>query len=128
LDELVFAQGGETAMLVQKVVAPGSGAVSWTVVDETFEPVKHTISGSIVGVGASRRLSSVRWGVVGKILVAWAFTLPAAALVGALMEQATRLPAGTAVVTILAVILSAVAFGAQARSRRPAEIAARGGH
>jgi PiT family inorganic phosphate transporter len=88
----------------------------------------HTISGSIIGVGASRRLSSVRWGVVSEILVAWAFTLPAAALVGALMEVTTRLPAGTGIVTILAVILSVVAFGARARSRRPTEIAARSGH
>jgi PiT family inorganic phosphate transporter len=82
----------------------------------------HTISGSIVGVGASRRISAVRWGVVGEILVAWAFTLPAAALVGALMETITRLPGGVGIVTVLAVLLSVVAFGAQARSRRPAEI------
>jgi PiT family inorganic phosphate transporter len=82
----------------------------------------HTISGSIVGVGASRRISAVRWGVVGEILVAWAFTLPAAALVGAFMELVTRLPGGVGIVTVLAVLLSLVAFGAQARSRRPAEI------
>ena len=36
----------------------------------------HTITGSIMGVGMTRRLSAVRWGVVGKILAAWIFTIP----------------------------------------------------
>jgi PiT family inorganic phosphate transporter len=44
----------------------------------------HTITGSIVGVGAARRISAVRWGVARGIVVAWVLTLPAAALVGAL--------------------------------------------
>ena len=42
----------------------------------------HTITGSIVGVGATRRLSAVRWGVAGRIVWAWVLTIPAAALVG----------------------------------------------
>jgi PiT family inorganic phosphate transporter len=44
----------------------------------------HTITGSIVGVGATRRLSAVRWGVAGQIVWAWVLTIPAAAAVGAL--------------------------------------------
>ncbi|USI72270.1 inorganic phosphate transporter [Sphingomonas morindae] len=44
----------------------------------------HTITGAIVGVGASRRLSAVRWNVASSIVVAWVVTLPAAALVAAL--------------------------------------------
>lgn len=44
----------------------------------------HVISSSIMGVGATKRLSAVRWGVAGNILIAWVFTLPAAALMGAL--------------------------------------------
>ncbi|MBV5306713.1 MAG: inorganic phosphate transporter [Desulfobulbaceae bacterium] len=44
----------------------------------------HTISGSIFGVGASKRLSAVRWGVAQTMLVAWVLTLPAAGLVAAL--------------------------------------------
>lgn len=40
----------------------------------------HTITGSIMGVGATRRLSAVRWGLGGKILLAWVFTLPMCAL------------------------------------------------
>jgi len=43
----------------------------------------HTITGAIVGVGATRRLSAVRWGVAGQIVWAWVLTIPAAAAVGA---------------------------------------------
>ncbi len=51
----------------------------------------HTITGAIVGVGASRRLSAVRWNVAGSIVFAWVVTLPAAALIGALFYWLTRL-------------------------------------
>jgi inorganic phosphate transporter, PiT family len=44
----------------------------------------HTITGAIVGVGATQRVSAVRWGVAGNIVVAWVLTLPAAALVAAM--------------------------------------------
>jgi PiT family inorganic phosphate transporter len=43
----------------------------------------HVVSGSVMGAGATRRLSAVRWGVAGNIVVAWLLTLPAAALVAA---------------------------------------------
>jgi PiT family inorganic phosphate transporter len=43
----------------------------------------HTITGAIVGVGATRRLSAVRWGVAGQIVWAWILTIPASALIGA---------------------------------------------
>ena len=43
----------------------------------------HTITGAIVGVGATTRLSAVRWGVAGRIVWAWVLTIPAAAFVGA---------------------------------------------
>ena len=43
----------------------------------------HTITGAIVGVGATRRLSAVRWGVTRRIVVAWVLTIPGAALIGA---------------------------------------------
>lgn len=45
----------------------------------------HTITGAIVGVGATQRLSAVRWGVAGKIVWAWVITIPAAAAIAALM-------------------------------------------
>lgn len=41
----------------------------------------HTITGAIVGVGAARRVSAVRWGLAGNIVIAWIVTLPAAALI-----------------------------------------------
>ena len=44
----------------------------------------HTITGAIVGVGATRRASAVRWGVAGGIVWAWIFTIPASAFVAAL--------------------------------------------
>jgi PiT family inorganic phosphate transporter len=43
----------------------------------------HTITGAIVGVGSSRRLSAVRWSVAGNIFIAWVLTLPMGALIGA---------------------------------------------
>jgi PiT family inorganic phosphate transporter len=70
----------------------------------------HTISGSIMGAGATRGLHAVRWGVAGNILVAWVMTIPCAALVGATMELVTRLPAGDAVVFVLAAAIAAAAF------------------
>ncbi len=43
----------------------------------------HTIAGAIMGVGATRRISAVRWGVAGRIVAAWILTIPASALVAA---------------------------------------------
>jgi PiT family inorganic phosphate transporter len=51
----------------------------------------HTITGAIVGVGATRRLSAVRWGVAGQIVWAWILTIPASAFIGALVYFAARL-------------------------------------
>ena len=51
----------------------------------------HTITGAIVGVGASRRLSAVRWGVAGDVVRAWVLTIPGAfaiAVVTSLVVQA----------------------------------------
>jgi PiT family inorganic phosphate transporter len=43
----------------------------------------HTITGAIVGVGATRRLSAVKWGVAGRIVWAWVLTIPMAAFLAA---------------------------------------------
>ena len=48
----------------------------------------HTITGAIVGVGATRRLSAVRWGVARQIVWAWVLTIPASAAIGALSYYA----------------------------------------
>ncbi len=51
----------------------------------------HTITGAIVGVGATRRLSAVRWGVAGQIVWAWILTIPASAAIGATCYTIVRL-------------------------------------
>ncbi|GAA4999195.1 inorganic phosphate transporter [Actinopolymorpha pittospori] len=51
----------------------------------------HTVSAAIMGVGATRRMSAVRWGVAGNILVAWVLTIPAAAIVAGLVYTFARL-------------------------------------
>jgi len=51
----------------------------------------HTITGAIVGVGATKRLSAVRWGVAGRIVWAWVLTIPMAALIGAGAFQLLKL-------------------------------------
>jgi len=50
----------------------------------------HTITGAIVGVGASRRLTAVRWGVTRRIVLAWVLTIPGAAVLGAVLFHAVR--------------------------------------
>jgi len=87
----------------------------------------HTISGSVLGAGATRRLSAVRWGVAGNILLAWVMTVPCAALVGAGMEVLTRVPGGAALVFVLTALIAAAAFLARTLQTRlaPAARAAR---
>ena len=48
----------------------------------------HTITGAIIGVGATQRFSAVRWGVAGQIVYAWILTIPMAAVIGALAYAA----------------------------------------
>ena len=100
-------------------------SILWTTAHYGF-PVSttHTISGSVMGAGASRRLSAVRWGVAGTIVMAWVMTIPCAALVGASMELVTRLPAGDAIVFVLASAIAALAFVARRWQTRRLEPAA----
>src|SRR3954453_12765020 len=73
-------------------------------------------TGSIFGAAAGRRLPSVHWGTAGRIVLAWSFTLPAAAVVGA---AASWLAAtGTVGVIVVGVSAVAVAAGVYAASRR----------
>ena len=50
----------------------------------------HTITGAIMGVGAARRASAVRWGVAGNIVIAWFLTIPASAAIAAATYGLTR--------------------------------------
>jgi inorganic phosphate transporter, PiT family len=51
----------------------------------------HTITGAIMGVGATRRLSSVRWGVANRIVWAWVLTIPLTGMISALTYYLLRL-------------------------------------
>jgi PiT family inorganic phosphate transporter len=89
----------------------------------------HVINGGVMGSGAAKRLSAVRWGVAGNILVAWLLTLPAAAAIGALTYGFTRIfgtgALGPILVTLIALSLVAVAFAR--RAQRGAPVTAAGG-
>jgi PiT family inorganic phosphate transporter len=65
--------------------AETAGAITLFLASSFGIPVSttHTITGAIVGVGATRRLSAVRWGVAGRIVWAWVLTIPMAGLIGA---------------------------------------------
>jgi len=69
--------------------AESSGAITLFVASSLGVPVSttHTITGAIVGVGVIRRLSAVRWAVAGRIVWAWILTIPASALIGALVYE-----------------------------------------
>jgi inorganic phosphate transporter, PiT family len=80
-------------MPVQGFCAETGGALALFGATSLGVPVSttHTITGSIVGVGAARRVSAVRWGVARGIVVAWGITLPASAAVGAACYWAAAL-------------------------------------
>jgi inorganic phosphate transporter, PiT family len=98
-------------------------SILWTTAHYGF-PVSttHTISGSVLGAGATRRLSAVRWGVAGNILLAWLMTIPCAALVGAGMEVVSRMPGGAALVFALTIAIAAAAFWGQSLQTRRAVV------
>lgn len=101
-------------------------AILWGAAHNGF-PVSttHTISGSVLGAGAIKGFSAVRWGVAGNILLAWVLTIPMAALVGAGMQLVTRAPAGDEVVLVLAASIAATAFlGRRYQTRRLAPVPA----
>jgi PiT family inorganic phosphate transporter len=76
--------------------AETGGAIAILIATRFGIPVSttHTITGAIVGVGATTRLSAVRWGVAGRIVWAWVLTIPASALTGALLLTLFELVAG----------------------------------
>ncbi|PXA73792.1 anion permease [Caulobacter sp. D4A] len=85
---IVHTMGSKITRLtpMQGFCAETGGAITLFLATHIGVPVSttHTITGAIVGVGASRRVSAVRWGVAKNIVVAWVITLPAAALTAAL--------------------------------------------
>jgi PiT family inorganic phosphate transporter len=91
----------------------------------------HVINGGVMGAGAAKRLSAVRWGVAGNIIVAWVLTLPAAALIGALAYGFTSLfgngAVGPVVVSVLALGAIAGAFVRRAMKGAPVPVQSEGG-
>jgi PiT family inorganic phosphate transporter len=73
--------------------AETGGAISLFAATNLGVPVSttHTITGAIIGVGSIRRLSAVRWGVAGRIVWAWILTIPASALIAALVYKAVAM-------------------------------------
>ncbi len=83
----------------------------------------HVINGGVMGAGAAKRLSAVRWGVAGNIVVAWLLTLPAAAAIGALAYGMTRIfgtgALGPVLVTLMSLSLIVAVFARRAQRGSP---------
>ena len=109
----------------QGLSAQGAGAAVILASSHVGFPLSttHTISGAVIGSGAAKRLSAVRWGVAGNIVLAWVLTLPAAAAIGAATYGVTRAfgtgAAGPVVVLVLTLAATAVAIVRRAQ-RGPA--------
>jgi PiT family inorganic phosphate transporter len=83
----------------------------------------HVISGGVMGAGAAKRLSAVRWGVAGNMIVAWVLTIPAAGLIGLASYELTHVfgdgALGPVVVSLMSVALIAAVFGRRLRRGSP---------
>jgi PiT family inorganic phosphate transporter len=105
----------------QGFAAQGAGATVILASSHFGYPLSttHTISGAIMGAGAAKRLSAVRWGVAGNIVTAWVLTLPAAGAIGGITYGITRIfgtgALGPIVVSLLALTLIGAIFGRRAR-------------
>lgn len=84
----------------------------------------HVMSGAIMGAGAAKRVSAVRWGVAGNIVVAWILTLPCSAAVGAVTYAVVRLFGDGSVgpvVVVSALLVALLAFFARKARRATTE-------
>jgi PiT family inorganic phosphate transporter len=80
----------------------------------------HVATGSILGTGIGKKGAEVRWSVAGRMATAWLFTLPAAAVVGAVSYYLAHGIGGTGGAIVLLLILIAIATGIYVRSRKTA--------
>jgi PiT family inorganic phosphate transporter len=112
----------------QGFAAQGAGAAVILVSSHLGYPLSstHVISGGVMGAGAAKRLSAVRWGVAGSILAAWIVTLPTAALFGAVAYAIASVfgsgALGPLLITLIAVGVLASMLAAR-RRRMMAETA-----
>jgi PiT family inorganic phosphate transporter len=101
----------------QGFAAQGSGAAVVLASSHFGYPLSttHVAAGGVMGAGAGKRFSAVRWGVAGNIVAAWVLTLPAAAAFGALVYGFTRIfgtgALGPMVVAVAALMLLTAIFG-----------------
>jgi inorganic phosphate transporter, PiT family len=110
--------------------AQGSGAAVILAASHFGYPLSttHVISGAVMGAGAAKRVSAVRWGVAGNMVGAWILTLPAAGAMGGITYGITRIfgannAAGP--IFVLVIIAAVLAF-ALTRRLRPQPVAAAG--
>ncbi len=95
--------------------AQGAGAAVILTSTHFVFPLSTTqvIAGGVMGAGAGKRLSAVRWGVAGNIVTAWLLTLPAAAAIGGLVYVVTDLfpgAVGPLLITAAGLVMIALAF------------------
>jgi len=92
---IVHTMGSKITRLnpMQGFCAETGGAITLFAATWLGIPVSttHTITGAIIGVGAARRVSAVRWGVASSIVWAWVITLPATAAIAAATFYLTQL-------------------------------------
>jgi PiT family inorganic phosphate transporter len=92
---IVHTMGSKITKLtpMQGFCAETGGAITLFLATHLGVPVSttHTITGAIVGVGAAKRTSAVRWGVAKDIVIAWVITMPAAGIVAALFYHLAKL-------------------------------------
>ncbi|MBW3609089.1 MAG: inorganic phosphate transporter, partial [Actinobacteria bacterium] len=109
----------------QGFAAQGGGAAVLLTASHLGFPLSttHSITGAVLGAGAAKRLSAVRWGLAGNIAVAWVLTLPAAAAVGAITYGVSRIfgdgALGPLLIAVSLVMLIAAMFGKRLRQGPP---------
>jgi PiT family inorganic phosphate transporter len=109
----------------QGFAAQGGGAAVILAATHVGFPLSttHTISGAVMGAGAAKRFSAVRWGVAGNIVVAWILTIPAAGAIGALTYGVTRIfgtgSVGPVVVSAVLIAIIGLTFARRLRQGSP---------
>ncbi len=109
----------------QGFAAQGAGAAVILAASSVGYPLSttHVTSGAVMGAGAAKRVSAVRWGVAGEIVRAWLLTLPAAALLSAAVYELEQLfgggIAGPVVVSVGFLAIVAMVFGRRLKQPAP---------
>ena len=109
----------------QGFAAQGGGAAVLLTASHLGFPLSttHSITGAVLGAGAAKRLSAVRWGLAGNIAVAWVLTIPAAAFVGALTYGVSQIfgegALGPVLIVVSLLMLMVGMFGKRLRGGPP---------